>query len=254
MDTQAIGDILSRSLHNSFTLEPRRNDILQVFVPLFYEDGDMMDIFIRQGKDDRTFQICDFGKTLMRLSYTFDIDTPRKEKLLDAIVKDGGGSIDNGNIFIQSDASLLFENIMQLSQIISKVDGLRLSKRRSVRNLFYAFFEDFIESDLKKLSPEKDITPIPARDDLKVDYSFRINGRPFYLFGILGNDKALSSVISILSFRQANIPFTSIAVHSDFNTLPSSTQRKVMNVTDKQFYDLDSFRGEAMDYFNRVAV
>ena len=51
MNRQAIENVLSRSLKQSFRLEEKRNALYQVFVPIYHEDGDMMDIFIMSRED-----------------------------------------------------------------------------------------------------------------------------------------------------------------------------------------------------------
>ena len=87
---------------------------------------------------------------------------------------------------------------------------------------------------------------------------FLVKNQPFvvtepFLFTILGNTKALSSVISILTFQKEKLPFTSIAVHSNYSDLSLSTQKKIMNAADKQFFDLASFCGNAYEFFARIA-
>ena len=254
MDKQEIGKILSHSLNDRFYLEEKRNNLYQLFVPIFHDDGDMLDIYIDLNTDDGSLTICDYGKTLMRLSYTFDINTPRQEKILNSIIRDNGGFIDDGNISIKSSPKLLFENVMQLSQIISQVEAMKYTKRHSSKNLFYEDIDNYIGSNLQSFNPQKNILPIPSRDDLTVDYKLVVKDKPIFLFGILGNDKALSSVISILSFQQKKIPFTSIAVHSNYNALSQSTQKKIMNAADKQFFDFNSFCDTALDYLEHTAV
>jgi hypothetical protein len=55
-------------------------------MPFYHEDGDMIDLFIQPLEDGR-FRICDFGMTLMRLSYTYELDTPAKERIFYRIVE-----------------------------------------------------------------------------------------------------------------------------------------------------------------------
>lgn len=253
MNMQYIGDILSRSLNNSFRIEEKRNNLYQIFVPLFHDDGDMMDIYIHPNNDG-TITICDYGNTLMRLSYTFEINSPRREKILNSIINDNGGYLDDGNICIKSTPKLLFENVMQLSQIISQVDAMKLSKHRSVKSVFYDDIDAYIGSYLQDFHPQKNVLPIPSRDDLTVDYKLTLHNKQFFLFGILGNEKALSSVISILSFQQEKIPFTSIAIHSNYKDLSQMTQKKIMNAADKQFFDLNSFYDTAERFLERTAA
>lgn len=253
MDMQEINNILSHSLNKSFYLEEKRNNLYQLFVPIFHNDGDMLDIYIYPNIDG-TLTICDYGNTLMRLSYTYDISKTRQEKILHRIVQDNGGYMDEGNIAIKTSPNLLFENVMQFSQIIAQVDALKHSKRHQERNLFYEDIDSYIDKNLQAFRPQKNVKPIPSRDDLVVDYKLVVNKKNIFIFGILGNDKALTSVISILSFQQKRIPFSSIAVHSDYNALKQSTQKKIMNAADKQFFDLSSFCDTAINYLERTAV
>jgi hypothetical protein len=51
---------------------------------IYHEDGDMVDIFLENppnGNGDRLVRVCDHGMTLMRLSYSYDLDTPKKEEI-----------------------------------------------------------------------------------------------------------------------------------------------------------------------------
>ena len=252
MNRQAIENVLSRSLKQSFRLEEKRNALYQVFVPIYHEDGDMMDIFI-MSREDGSVIICDCGKTLMRLSYSYDMNTPRKEKILTDILKSNGASIKDGNIFLPSSPDLLCENVMQLSQTIAQVDAMRYQKKSSMPSFFYDDVDAFIDERLQAFHPEKNISPLENRDELIVDYRLTIREQPFFLFTILGNTKALSSVISILTFQKEKLPFTSIAVHSNYSDLSLSTQKKIMNAADKQFFDLASFCGNAYEFFARIA-
>ena len=253
MDIQILNENLSHSLNNSFKLEQKRNNLYQIFVPLFYNDGDMLDIYLKPDIAHNSVVVCDCGKTLMRLSYKIDIDTPRIEKVVTDIAHDNDALIDNGNIYIQSSLELLFENIMQLSRIISQIDTIPNSRHNTIRSVFYDDIDNYIINNLSTFKPQKNVLPIKDRDDLVVDYTLTNNNKPFYIFGILGNNKALSTVISILSFQQEKIPFTSIAIHSNYQNLTKSTQKKIMNATDKQFFDLDSFCSNVQNYLERNA-
>ena len=118
-----LKNILKASFHKEFSLEKKRNDIFQLFVPIYHEDGDMMDIFIRPN-DSNHLIVCDYGMTLMRLSYTYEINTPYRENLIMRIIAENGAQFDNGNIFIKTTPELLFANIMQLSQVLTKISGM----------------------------------------------------------------------------------------------------------------------------------
>ena len=121
---QDLKDILQKSFHDKFDLVERKENLYQLIVPLYHEDGDMMDIFIRVSGD--SLSVCDCGMTLMHLSYTFDVDSEHKEKILFEILNQNDVKYEDGNIFIPTTADMLFRNIMQLSQVISKVSSMKM--------------------------------------------------------------------------------------------------------------------------------
>ena len=68
--------------NNHVTFREKRPGIVQVLAPLFHEDGDMIDIFLDLSPDSSApIRISDHGLTLMRLSYSYDLDTPAKRKV-----------------------------------------------------------------------------------------------------------------------------------------------------------------------------
>jgi len=69
-------DLLKAQFNNRIAFREKRPGVLQLVAPLYHEDGDMIDIYLREVKDRGTVCVSDFGMTLMRLSYSFDVDTP----------------------------------------------------------------------------------------------------------------------------------------------------------------------------------
>lgn len=251
MQELELNNLLQKSFHNKFNITKKRERLYQLFLPLYHNDGDMMDIFVKVNPDD-TLTICDCGMTLMRLSYTFDIDSKNKEKMLSNIVKEGGALNLDGNLCINTSNDLFFENIMQLSQVIAKVSNMKIMQRDIIASMFYENIDTYISDKFKDYSPLRKFTPIEGRDELVVDYCFQTTAKPIYLFAIRGNDKAKNSIISMLTFQQESLPFTGVAVHEDFNALSLSTQKMIMNAADKQFFDYNSFKTDSSKFFGRV--
>ena len=69
-------ELLKQQFNGHVSFRERRPGIVQVLAPLFHEDGDMVDIFLDETADgSNKVRICDHGLTLMRLSYSYDLDT-----------------------------------------------------------------------------------------------------------------------------------------------------------------------------------
>jgi hypothetical protein len=237
-------------------LEERRPNIQQLFAPLYHEDGDMMDIFLDLPKDadlpaEQRIRLSDHGMTLMRLSCTFDLDTPNKEKILHRILLENGVSDEDGELYMETGAESLYPALMQFSQAIAKVCNMRLFRRETLYSLFEEMLEEIIQEKLASHQPTSSVFPIPERDDLEVDWQFKGNGTPLYLFGVKDNARARLAAISCLEFQRANLPFRSMVVHEDFDKIGRKDKRRLTSACDKQFIDLDDFRLNAAQYLER---
>jgi hypothetical protein len=110
-------DLLNAQFGNCIRLEEKRHNIQQVFAPLYHEDGDMMDIFLALPKYadilvGKKIRISDHGMTLMRLSYTVELDTPNKEKIFRQILSENDVSEENGELYMETNAESLYPPIV----------------------------------------------------------------------------------------------------------------------------------------------
>jgi len=243
---------IKHQFNNRVDLYEKRRGIFQLIAPFYHEDGDMFDIFIEE-KDDKII-ISDYGMTLMRLSYEYEIDTPNKEKIFSKIISENLAKEINGKIFIESTQENIYQSILQFSQAIAKVSNMRLYKREVIKSLFYEMLDEFIMTDLQQFKPESNLYPLQSRDDLEVDYLFSVSNKPLYLFGVKDNTKARLAVISCLEFQKANLSFESIVVHEDFEALSKKDRSRITSAGDKQFVCLDDFKSRGSSYISRFAT
>ncbi len=246
-----IKNLLAKSFHDKFSLVKRRENLYQLMVPLYHEDGDMIDIFIKLSGS--SIFVCDCGMTLMHLSYAFDINTKSREKILLEIIEDNGAQYEDGNILIPTEPDMLFNNVMQFSQVIAKVSSMRMLRKSNISSIFYENVNEFIFSSLSKYNPQKKYVPIAGQDEHVVDYFLTVNGRPVYLFAIMGEEKALISTIAAMTFQREKLPFMGIAISDSFEKLTTKTKKRVICAMDKLFYDYEDFEKQGMAYFERLA-
>lgn len=247
-------DLLKAQFNNRIAFREKRPGVLQLVAPLYHEDGDMVDIFLQESKDRGTIRISDFGMTIMRLSYSFDIDTPNKERIFYRILGENQVSEENGSLFIETRPESLYPAILQFAQTIAKVSNMRLYKREVVQSLFYEILEEIIQEKLRPYNPQPGVFPLPERDDLEVDYLFDISPHPIYLFGVKDSAKARLATICCLEFQRAKIKFKGFVVHEDFDGLNKKDRNRITSAVDKQFISLDDFRANAPQVFEREAA
>jgi hypothetical protein len=248
-------ELVREQFNNKVSLVERRPGVMQLLVPLYHEDGDMIDIFVEPaecGQDK--IRICDHGMTLMRLSYSFDIDTPNKERIFQRILSENSIHEDDGNLFFESEPGSLYPSILHFAQAIAKVSNLQLLRREMIKSLFMEMLAEFISDALKKFHPRERGFPLPQREDLEVDFEFGIKPRPIYLFGVKDDSKARLTTISCLEFQRAGIPFKSFVVHENFDALTKKDRSRITSAADKQFISLDDFKTNAVQVLEREAA
>lgn len=247
-----MNDILEnikKSFNNRVSIREKRPMVYQLIIPLYHEDGDMIDIFIE--KNNGIYYLCDFGLTLMRLSYSYEIDTPNKEIILQKIISENRLEEDDGNIRYQTKNDTLYSDIMHVAQTYMKIGSMRYFKREVVESLFYELLNEIITKDLTEYKPKQNVLPIPERDDLEADYEFTPNGHPVYLFGVKDAAKARLSTICCLEYQNVNLKFRSFVVHEDFERLPKKDRSRLTNACDKQFTSLEDFKSNAKSFLER---
>lgn len=244
-----ILEYIKQSFNNRINIREKRPGIYQLILPLYHEDGDMIDIFIEEKNGELI--LSDYGMTLMRLSYSYELDTPNKESIFQRILSENKLEEENGNIYFHSKKETLYSDIMHVTQTYMKIGSMRFFKREVIESLFYDLLEETITKELIEYKPRAEVLPIPERDDLEADWEFRPNGHPVYLFGVKDTAKARLATISCLEYQKANIKFRSFIVHDDFDKLPKKDRSRLTNACDKQFTSLDDFKMNAKSFLER---
>ncbi len=245
-----IINTIKKSFNNQVSFKEKRPGTFQLYLPIYHEDGDMMDVFLTSsGNGD--YQLSDFGLTIQRLSYSYDIDTSNKEAIFQRVLSENGLSENEGNIVFQTNLNTIFTDIMHVTQAYAKIGSLRYFAKETVENLFFEILDEFIQLELQDFHPVKNVYPIPGREEVEADYSFTPNGHNVYLFGVKDYNKARLATIACLEMQRANINARGWVVNEDFEKLPSKDRARLTNVCDKQFTSLDQFKSYAKVFLER---
>lgn len=155
---------LKSEFNNRIAFREKRPGIVQVLAPLFHEDGDMVDIFLDLPQSaGAPIRVSDHGLTLMRLSYSYDLDTATKRRIFERILSENRVAEDRGRLYIDSMAECLYPTVLQFAQTVAKVSNMQAFKREVVQSLFYEMLGGFITGNLGQFDPVADYQPLPGR-------------------------------------------------------------------------------------------
>lgn len=242
--------ILQRQSNQKIGLREKRPNIWQVIVPFYHEDGDMVEVFITP-LSNHTYRVCDYGLNLMRLSYSYELDTPNKERIFNTIISSYNIRNDKGNLYIDVEEDHLYPALMQFIGVILKVSNMRLYKREVIQSLFFEMLDEFIQTNLSNYQPQRNFLPLPHMPEYEVDYCFNHRKVPIYLFGVNNPSTSRLTVISCQKFIIENLKFRSVTVLESLDCLGKKDQSRLMAVADKVFPDFTEFEKNSEVYLAR---
>ena len=255
MEIKRLRESLLHSFGAGFDVYERRPGDYQLIVPIRHEDGDMIDVYLQDSPRGKGYvRICDFGMTLMRLSYTYEINTPARLQIFENILINNSVRNDAGNLYLDAPFANLYESILQFVGCAQKVCNMRYWSREITRSVFYDDLRDCVAVKLSQFEPVADQFPIPDFPN-SVDWSLTHNRRNFYVFGVLGNDKAKNVTISLLEFQKSNLPFISLVVHENMEELGKRERLLLTRNADTQYPALTDFMEKgAQDIYRFTSV
>lgn len=255
MNSEKISVILSLGFKKEIRVKEKRPGLFQAYLPFFYPDGDMLEIFIRPiGKE--SFQITDLGFTLMKLSYEFEINTPNKKKLIIEILDQYQVQEADGELSITSSHDNLFSYLMHFINVVIKISDVSYLKRETIQTLFYESFDTFVFSRLEKFKPEKNY--YPKFDTGKLYPSpyaiLRKKKEPISLFPVLNDSKSDEVTITCLNYERNDYKTEKIAIFEDQGVLNRLHLAKLTDVVDKQFSKLEGNQGRIVEYLQEAVL
>ena len=123
---QKIRASIGHDMSGVLNFYERRPGIHQVIIPIFHEDGDMVDIYVHDSRKGEGYvRICDFGMTLMRLSYTFDVSTPARERILESVLINNGVKRGDDGLYLDAPIGIVYQSMLQFAGCVQKVCNMR---------------------------------------------------------------------------------------------------------------------------------
>lgn len=244
-------DLLVSAMNGKIAFSEASPDSLRILAPFFHEDGDMYDIFLRES--DGRLEICDFGMTLMRLSYKTDLDTDGKMKIFTKIAMNNDISCDRGNLSMETSYRTFFTDLMQYQVAVSKISNLEILKREVISNLFLEQLSAFISNQLGKKYKNIQQHYRPTNETCyEADYAIlEKKEKPIYIMAVKDSISALRATSLCLRVTNLGINHASIAVHDGTASIAERDRNALTNAVDKQYTSLEDFEGQAEGFIER---
>jgi len=231
IDIDALQSSLCRTFCSEVTVT-LRDGMVSVSLPMSARDGDRLTAYLSQVAGG--WRVSDRGTTMMRLSYENDLGrllTGARGQLFETILSENGLCEDDGELYIDVSADALTRGLFTLGQGLTRVEDIGLWTRNRIESTFYDDLRELLREFVPAQSMDEGyIVPgLPNAESYPVDYLIRTGGRPLYLFGVNGKDKAMLTTIILQHLQQSPHSFDSMVVCSNIDDIPKQDRRRLMN-------------------------
>jgi hypothetical protein len=242
MKLETIREDFKHRVCEQIELQPEGEGRFLVVTPFRFEDGDHFGIVLK--RENSSWILTDEATTLMHLSYQMDeqdLEVGNRAEIIENSLQ--GFSVQNreGELVMPVSEGRFGDALYNLVQAITRVNDISFLSRERVRS---TFLEDFKALLRTKVPPDRltfDWTNEEYDPHKKYPVDARINGmkRPLFVYALQNDEKVSVATISLLTFGRWNIPFQSMAVFEEQESISRKTLARFTDVCDKAFSSLE---------------
>jgi len=223
-----------------------------VFTPFMFDDGDHLVIVLKQ--EGGRWILSDEAHTYMRLTYDIkeeDLHKGTRQKIISDALAMFEVDDRDGELILPVPDERYGDALYSFVQALLKISDVSFLSRERVRS---TFMEDF-QSLMRESVPEEERLAFdwfdPERDPKEIYMvDCRINGmpRPIFVHALANDGKTRDATIALLEFERWGIPYRSLAIFEDQESINRKVLARFSNVCEKQYSSIPANRERIARY------
>ena len=228
----------------------------RVFTPFLFEDGDHLPIILK--KKGSQWVLSDEAHTYMHLTYDIDerdLHGGTRQKIISNALSTFQIEDRDGELVLEVPDARYGDALYSFVQALLKISDVSYLSRERVRSTFMEDFRALLSEAASEerrsfdwSDPDHDPTGMYTVD-------CRINGmsRPLFVYALTNDGKTRDATITLLQFEKWDIPFRSLAIFEDQESINRKVLARFSDACEKQFSSLTANR-DRITHFLKMSI
>ena len=227
----------------------------RVFTPFRFDDGDHLAIVLKQ--EGNGWVLSDEAHTYMHLTYDIDerdLQRGTRQTIISNTLSVFGVEDRSGELVLSVPDGQYGDALYSFVQALLKITDVSYLSREQVRSTFLEDFRSFLVERVpaERIAFEWHDPVHDPQGNYAVDC--RINGtpRPLFVHALPNDARTRDATISLLQFEKWEVPFRSLAIFEDQESINRKVLARFSDVCEKQYSNLASNRDRIGRYLSEV--
>ena len=253
MSVQTIERDFHEKVSSKIRLAAEGMGRFRVFTPFQFDDGDHLDIVLR--KDGARWVLSDEAHTYMHLTYDIDekdLHSGTRQKIISNALSMFQIEDRDGELVLDVPEERYGDALYSFVQGLLKISDVSYLSRERVRSTFMDDFRTVMSEAIPEERRSFDWSDPEHDPQGMYTVDCRVNGlhRPLFVHALAGDGRTRDATIALLQFERWEIPFRSLAIFEDQESISRKVLARFSDVCEKQFSSLTANQERIMRFLN----
>ena len=245
MSIESIERDFHEKVSAKIRLAPEGLERYRVFTPFLFEDGDHLVIVLK--KEGGRWVLSDEAHTYMHLTYDIDekdLQSGTRQKIISNVLSTFRIEDRHGELLLDIPDDRHGDALYSFVQSLLKIADISYLSRVRIQSMFMEDFRSLLSETVPAERRDFDWYHLQHDPQGKYTVDCRINGRepPLFVLALPNDGRTRDATIALLQFEIWDIPFHSLAIFEDQESINRKVLARFSDVCQKQFSSLTANR------------